>query len=79
MMFQEIPPRNEARTLATLTALYPLAFAMANASNSRTSLALQRRRLARPNIPRGSEERSLKTPVTVLVGLHPMAKCPPKA
>jgi hypothetical protein len=48
--------------LATIAALYPLAFFMAAVSNSRASLALRRWTDASPDSPRACMDQSWKTP-----------------
>ena len=60
MINLETRPKNEENTLASMASLYPLAFAMAVASNSRAGLALRRFEITVLNAPRAWVDWSFK-------------------
>jgi hypothetical protein len=61
MINSETQPQNEANTLATVAGLYPLAFAMVAASNSRAGLALRRFEIAGSNASRNCVDQPINS------------------
>jgi hypothetical protein len=59
MRNSEVPPLNDESPLASLAGLYPQAFAMAAATNSPASLALQKFELTALKFPDSSGEQPL--------------------
>jgi len=61
-------------TLATMSVLYPVAFAVVTASNSRSGQALQVWEADDARDQRSHTEKFLQMPLTAPVGIHPIVK-----
>lgn len=61
MMISDTRPQNKHDTLTSLATMYPLAFTLAAASNSRAGLALRLWKVAGVNPPRSCVGESLES------------------